>query len=910
MWFIIACAAAAHLVSAAVDIKSVEHRQTGNAVPNLYLVEFSEGSHLKRGFSSPHEELYYDLARRGANWEITKKYSDNSLAFNGAIVKLGSKGDLPKLAEANGVQSITPVYMHPRPSPVYQQAMKGSPDGAAPNYQDTYSTHVMTGVDKLHKEGYFGKGITIGIIDTGIDYTHPFLGGKFGPGNKVVGGYDFVGDAYTGGAESQPVPDNDPLDQCEGHGTHVAGIIGANPNNPWNISGVAYESEINAYRVFGCTGGVSDDIIIDALLRALKDGNDIITLSLGGPSGWTESASAVIASRIADKGRIVTVAAGNDGQYGSWYASGPATGRSVISVGSIDNIVLNIQNAIVSNGRKIPYLSLTSLDISAGLPIYATSQDPTVVDDACNPLPSNTPDLSNSLVLIRRGTCAFVSKFDNAAKFGAKNFLVYDNTDRPLASIAVGNYTATLIAQSDGIFLLYEGVPNNYTVSFLNDPAIISNPTGGLVSSFSTYGPTFDMYPKPAFAAPGGSILSTLPVPLGSWGILSGTSMATPFVAGSAALLLQVRGKSAETFKAARSLFQSTAIPVKQTSANDSLLETASHQGAGLLNVYDAIKNTGSLHPTELLLNDTASFNGVHKIVVKNSGKQPVTYTFAHVPAGTANTINGIEAIPGPVPLTNNAASVSIDPSTIIVQPGSSLPVLVTIKPPTAVDAKAFPIYSGYITATGSDNSTLRSTYMGLAAEIKSAQIIDNTDRYFGVQLPLIVDKDGNPVPSGGSAVYTMNGTDVPLVIYRLVFGTPRLSLDLIDSKTNVTSNAPRSLDAPTKLTKRSNLIPDLGSKLELSVLGWLFPNKCKACNGGIETLGALSYQDYLPRNTIAPTPQDGGYSTIQISTFANGTQIPDGSYKILLRALKIGGMGQNNEDETWVSPEITVKRT
>jgi subtilisin family serine protease len=64
----------------------------------------------------------------------------------------------------------------------------------------------MTGVDKLHAEGYRGKGITIGIIDTGVDYTHPALGGKFGSGNKIVGGHDFVGDNYTG--IDTPVPDN------------------------------------------------------------------------------------------------------------------------------------------------------------------------------------------------------------------------------------------------------------------------------------------------------------------------------------------------------------------------------------------------------------------------------------------------------------------------------------------------------------------------------------------------------------------------------------------------------------------------------------------------------------------------------------------------------------------------------
>jgi subtilisin family serine protease len=88
----------------------------------------------------------------------------------------------------------------------------------ASTLNDTFSPHVMAGVDKLHAEGLAGKGITIGIIDSGVDYTHPALGGGFGPGFKIIGGYDFVGEE-SNGADS-PKPDNDvrqpsqPLNAC------------------------------------------------------------------------------------------------------------------------------------------------------------------------------------------------------------------------------------------------------------------------------------------------------------------------------------------------------------------------------------------------------------------------------------------------------------------------------------------------------------------------------------------------------------------------------------------------------------------------------------------------------------------------------------------------------------------------
>ncbi|KAG9086315.1 hypothetical protein FS749_003726 [Ceratobasidium sp. UAMH 11750] len=766
----------------------------------------------------------------------------------------------------------------------------------------------MTGVDKVHADGYYGKGIKIGIIDTGIDYTHPALGGKFGPGNKVIGGYDFVGDAYTGQSGTPPAkPDNDPLDQCNGHGTHVAGIIGANPNNPYNISGVAYESSINAYRVFGCKGSVPDDILIDSLLRAYKDGNDVITLSLGGADGWTEAVSGVVASRIADSGRVVTIAAGNDGAYGSWYASGPGTGLSVISVGSVDNTVATVQNATASNGRQIPYNALTPLPIPAGLPLYATTTDTNVVDDACNALPATTPNLANDLVLIRRGGCAFTQKLDNAAKFGAKYFLIHDNKDQPLSGISVGNYTGTLISQADGKYLVTEGIPQKVTLSFPNNPFSYPVPGGGLMSSFSTYGPSNDMYFKPAVSAPGGSILSTFPVPMGAYAIESGTSMATPFVAGSAALYLQIKGKSAATAKAVRSVFENTAIPVQNTAANNSLLETASHQGAGLIQVYDAIHATGNLSPAELLLNDTANFDGVHTLFVKNGGKSSVTYRLSHVPAGTAPTIEGIENIAGPVPLVPNAATVTIIPSKVTVPAGWTLPVIVTFKAPTGLDAKTAPVYSGFIQAKGSDGSSLHSTYLGVAASLKDMKVVDNTDAYFGVKLPLVSDKNGDPIT--GPTTYSMKGNDTPLVLYRLVAGTPLFRLDLIDARTNVTTNTRRFVETLGELDTRAVPHSTINKR---SIWEWLFPWKYGSGStfAQVKTLGVIYQEDYISRNSAAATADNNGYSSYPVAQFANGTAIPNGSYKILLRALKITGDPKEEEDyEVWTSPQIDVKR-
>lgn len=152
--------------------------------------------------------------------------------------------------------------------------------------------------------------------------------------------------------------------------------------------------------------------IVDALLRADKDGNDVITLSLGGPSGWIDSISSVVASRLVAKGRILTIAAGNEGATGAWYTSSPGNGLNVISIASVENSVFPSQTFLVHGAQHepIPYLSGLPLEVNGTLPIWPTSNDTTIKADACTPLPANTPNLANKVVLVRRGTCNFVSR--------------------------------------------------------------------------------------------------------------------------------------------------------------------------------------------------------------------------------------------------------------------------------------------------------------------------------------------------------------------------------------------------------------------------------------------------------------------------------------------------------------------
>jgi subtilisin family serine protease len=260
--------------------------KSGDILPGTYIVEFTDENVTPSTF-------YESLAADGV--QVEHRMDLSFRFFNGVSFQVKSVSSNSSTLDSSRLlrrMQATPLVRNIWPDRIMTRNVNEGPNGAAPAAQNTrtkrqtqsersFSPHVMTQIDKLHAEGVTGKGFRVAIIDSGIDYTHPALGGCFGPGCLVEIGHDFVGDKFRPDINS-PEPDDDPMDDCVGHGTHVAGTIAAQlKNNEYGFVGAAPGAKLAAYRAWGCTTTSTTEILMAAFARAVEDGADIISYSNG-----------------------------------------------------------------------------------------------------------------------------------------------------------------------------------------------------------------------------------------------------------------------------------------------------------------------------------------------------------------------------------------------------------------------------------------------------------------------------------------------------------------------------------------------------------------------------------------------------------------------------------------------------
>ncbi|KAF9188153.1 hypothetical protein BGZ50_001521 [Haplosporangium sp. Z 11] len=731
-----------------------------------------------------HQDTHNTLRTRNVDYMVRKEYG----IFNGAAISVNSQHDGKALADMPGIKNVWPITLFSIPKTIKRKVEPSSPKVPL--------VHAMTGVDTVHRiYKLTGKGIKVGVIDTGVDYKHPAfalegaLEGCMGPNCRFQYGWDFVGDTYNGTSSIQP--GSDPMD-CNGHGTHVAGIIGANalnittgPEPPYPFIGVAPEVTFGAYRVFGCQGSTAVDVIMAAMERAFNDGMNIINMSLGGGSAYRSDPQTVLGDKLVERGMVLIAAGGNDGSEGVWMVSDASLGELSSSVASVDN-THEIYRTFTYGGATHPYAPSLAWDKPIDLPASATLvpvfEKNGSLSDGCDPETYSGINVADKIVLVLGDVtrCKSGERGVVAQAAGAAGMLIMTT---PLGIASLGgtpDFPMGSIENRAGRALLkaFKANPDN-TFTWSKKTSVVSIEGNGAPSSFSSLGLDGELRSKPDISAPGGNILSTFPLAMKGYAVMSGTSMASPYVAGSHALYMQAKNIKPRGDEI-RKVFKNTATFAKNYGSSS--LTSIAKQGSGLINVLRAITTTSSITPDHIDLLDTNRHQTTVTITLRNDGPNAETYTFSHIPADTLNSYPNNNTFPLPTPrIENNYATVSFSQKEINIPARNATTITVSFTEPATGDAAHFPIYSGFIIATpkSKESVPVHVPYSGLKGDFSRVPIMD-TDQGFPALAALNVSSSALEQPKSNVVAFDTNHT-VPVVLTRFGSHTPSFSVRVFD---------------------------------------------------------------------------------------------------------------------------------
>lgn len=611
----------------------------------------------------------------------TVKYHYN-VAISGMAIEV-PYGALEGIRALDGVASafVAPTYTIPETET--QETVSPA----------THTTRKEFGSIQTWETGYTGEGMRIAIVDTGLDLDHPSFAAA-PPLTETSLTKDEIRkvlpelnayEAYQGvlGLTADTLYRSDKVpyafnyvdvnldvthdhDSQGDHGTHVAGISAANRMETTDVVGVAPDAQLIVMKVFGATAGGQFDDILACLEDCFFLNVDAVNMSLGSPAGFTSADAETerIFSKILEADMIVSIAAGNStsAAYMNGYGtnknfvtdpdngivSSPATYSGATMVASLENTNV-VSNYFSVGEEKICYSDVAAKPFTG---LAGNTYSYVVIPNFGEAADYEGLDVSGKIVLVSRGQIAFTDKQQNAATRGAVACVVYDNADGELSNMQdAGLIPNIFITKADGEKLIAAAVNGEglLTPRPLDDVVVRPSFTAGQMSDFSSWGVTSDLQLMPDVTAPGGNIYSSLNN--GQYGMMSGTSMATPHIAGMAALVLQYLHKEhseltdSEMHTVAEALTMSTAVPVTEPSG---VLYSPRKQGSGSANAFLAVSspvyltaNNGKERTPKVSFGDDDDKQGVYRFSfeMNNFSTEPHTYTLD----GTALTDQFVE---------------------------------------------------------------------------------------------------------------------------------------------------------------------------------------------------------------------------------------------------------------------------
>ncbi|UPM55429.1 S8 family serine peptidase [Gottfriedia acidiceleris] len=552
-----------------------------------------------------HENFKNDASKilKQKQYKIKRTYKTS---FNGVSMTLPANQvkSLLKSTTVKAVWSDSEVHIDP---PV---DMKDNATNVSNDSSNMPSSMPFLGIDKLHEEGYTGKGVKVGIIDTGIDYNHPDLKDAY------KGGYDFVDN------------DSDPMETTYDdwvkagkpfggsgtyyteHGTHVSGTIAARGknNSPNALVGVAPDADLYMYRALGPYGSGTLDAIMAGIDKAVQDGMDVINLSLGTNYNDPLFVTSVAINNAVLQGVTAVVAAGNAGPN-SYTVGSPGAAALALTVGASDvrTTVLQPKGTLHTSIGDLPASQMEINAENFDNPISGFKGQSLPIVDVGKGLETDfaNKNVAGKIVLTNIYYANVSTKIATAKKYGAKAVILYDpdQTYTSLGSLGKSpNYLPTFFIPKQEGNAIYNQLKQSGEASFtFDDVKEVVSSEGDHLASFSSKGPTKVTYDiKPEITAPGVQILSTVPSYINgpnyignynyAYQQLSGTSMATPHVSGIAALLLQ---KNPDYTPAdIKTILMNTADPLKDSY---SVYEV----GAGRVDPYEAIHSDAEVQVSD-----------------------------------------------------------------------------------------------------------------------------------------------------------------------------------------------------------------------------------------------------------------------------------------------------------------------